>query len=45
MIINKGRPVDDPNQRQPDISLAREILGWSPKTDLKSGLHLTIRLF
>ena len=34
-IINRGRPVDDPNQRQPDISLAREILDWSPKTDLK----------
>ena len=40
-IINRGRPVDDPNQRQPDISLAREILDWSPKTNLKSGLQQT----
>ena len=44
-IISKGRPVDDPNQRQPDISLAREILGWSPKTDLKEGLKETIKYF
>ena len=44
-IINKGRPIDDPNQRQPDISLAREILDWNPKTDLRSGLYLTIEYF
>ena len=44
-IISKGRPVDDPNQRQPDISLARELLGWSPKTDLKEGLKETIKYF
>ena len=44
-IISKGRPVDDPNQRQPDISLAREVLGWSPKTDLKEGLKETIKYF
>ena len=45
MIINRGRPVDDPNQRQPDISLAREILDWSPKTNLKRGLQQTIDYF
>ena len=44
-IVNKGRPIDDPNQRQPDISLAREVLGWSPKTDLKEGLKQTIKYF
>ncbi|MEE2923660.1 MAG: UDP-glucuronic acid decarboxylase family protein [bacterium] len=44
-IINKGRPIDDPNQRQPDISLAREILDWNPETDLKSGLYLTVEYF
>ena len=44
-IISKGRPVDDPNQRQPDISLAREILDWSPKTNLKEGLKETIDYF
>ena len=45
IVINRGRPVDDPNQRQPDISLAREILDWSPKTDLKRGLQQTIDYF
>jgi len=39
-------PQDDPVQRQPDISLAREILdGWSPRVDLESGLDLTINYF
>ena len=45
IVINRGRPVDDPNQRQPDISLAREVLDWSPKTDLKRGLQQTIDYF
>jgi len=39
-------PQDDPVQRQPDISLAKEILdGWSPRMDLESGLDLTINYF
>lgn len=39
-------PQDDPVQRQPDISLAREILdGWSPSIDLENGLNLTIKYF
>ena len=39
-------PQDDPVQRQPDISLAREILdGWSPVVNLESGLDLTIAYF
>jgi len=39
-------PPDDPVQRQPDISLAREILGgWNPKVDLETGLEKTITYF
>jgi len=39
-------PEDDPVQRQPDISLAKEILdGWSPHVDLENGLDLTIAYF
>jgi dTDP-glucose 4,6-dehydratase len=35
-------PVDDPKQRRPDISLARELLKWSPEVALGDGLRLTI---
>ena len=45
VIINEGRPIDDPNQRQPDITLARKELGWNPKIDLREGLNQTIRYF
>ena len=38
-------PIDDPVQRQPDISMAREILGWNPSTPIKPGLIETIRYF
>jgi len=38
-------PVDDPKQRQPDISLAREEIGWEPKVALKEGLQETINYF
>ena len=38
-------PGDDPQQRQPDIGLARERLGWSPSKDLASGLKNTIDYF
>jgi dTDP-glucose 4,6-dehydratase len=37
-----GRPVDDPNVRCPDISVAREVLGWEPKVALDAGLRTTI---
>src|SRR5690606_13886843 len=40
-IIFKPLPVDDPKQRQPDITKAREILGWKPTVDRKEGLKLT----
>ncbi|MGN6156389.1 MAG: UDP-glucuronic acid decarboxylase family protein [Sphingomicrobium sp.] len=38
-------PADDPKQRQPDISRARELLGWEPKVSLDSGLQRTIAYF
>ncbi len=41
----KPLPVDDPRVRQPDISLAREILDWQPRIDLKEGLAGTIEYF
>lgn len=38
-------PMDDPKQRQPDITLAREKLGWEPKISLEQGLRPTIDYF
>ena len=38
-------PVDDPKQRQPDISLASDKLGWEPKVNLEDGLKETISYF
>ena len=38
-------PEDDPTQRRPDISFAKEKLGWEPKVDLNQGLDLTIEYF
>jgi UDP-glucuronate decarboxylase len=38
-------PVDDPKQRQPDITLARKALDWAPKTELEAGLKATIAYF
>ena len=38
-------PQDDPTQRQPDISLAKEELNWVPQTDIESGLKKTIEYF
>jgi dTDP-glucose 4,6-dehydratase len=38
-------PVDDPKVRQPDISLARKILGWEPKVPIEEGLKRTIEWF
>jgi dTDP-glucose 4,6-dehydratase len=39
------RPTDDPTVRQPDISLAREVLGWEPQVELREGLGRTIKYF
>jgi dTDP-glucose 4,6-dehydratase len=41
-IVFEALPTDDPQVRQPDITLAREILGWEPKVDLREGLRRTI---
>jgi dTDP-glucose 4,6-dehydratase len=38
-------PEDDPKQRQPDITLARSVLGWAPKVKLREGLSRTIEYF
>lgn len=44
-IIYKPLPVDDPKQRQPDISRAKQQLGWSPKVSRKEGLKITYDYF
>jgi dTDP-glucose 4,6-dehydratase len=44
-IIFKDLPVDDPKQRQPDISKAREILKWEPKINRAEGLKVTYEYF
>lgn len=44
-IVYKDLPQDDPRQRQPDISLAKEKLGWEPKIKLEEGLEKTIDYF
>ncbi len=40
-IIYKPLPVDDPKQRQPDITKAKEILNWEPKVNRQEGLKIT----
>jgi UDP-glucuronate decarboxylase len=44
-LVFRPLPSDDPRQRQPDISLAKEVLGWSPTTELEQGLERTVRYF
>ena len=44
-IIYKSLPEDDPMQRQPDISLAKEKLNWQPAIFLEEGLKKTIPYF
>lgn len=44
-FVSKPMPQDDPKQRRPDISLAKELLGWRPRTALKDGLAETIDYF
>ena len=38
-------PIDDPKQRQPDIALAKDKLGWAPKVALEDGLKETVAYF
>lgn len=44
-IVYKDLPVDDPKIRQPDITRAKEILGWKPKVSRAEGLKLTLEYF
>ena len=44
-IIFKPLPVDDPKQRKPDITKAKQLLGWEPKVDRAEGLKLTYAYF
>lgn len=44
-VIYKDLPVDDPKQRQPDITRAKEILGWEPKVSRQEGLKITYDYF
>lgn len=44
-IIYKPLPKDDPKQRQPDITKAKEILGWEPKVGRSEGLKITFEYF
>ncbi|MBC7849337.1 MAG: SDR family oxidoreductase [Chitinophagaceae bacterium] len=44
-IIYKPLPVDDPKQRRPDITRARDLLGWEPKVNRKEGLKITYDYF
>jgi dTDP-glucose 4,6-dehydratase len=44
-IIFKPLPVDDPKQREPDISKAKNLLGWEPKVSRKEGLKITYEYF
>jgi dTDP-glucose 4,6-dehydratase len=43
-IVHEALPVDDPKVRQPDISRARDLLGWEPTVGLRDGLRRTIEL-
>ena len=45
VIDRRPLPIDDPRQRQPDITRARDLLGWQPQTSLRNGLIKTIGYF
>ncbi|GAA3893212.1 SDR family oxidoreductase [Sphingomonas limnosediminicola] len=44
-LVQHPLPADDPKQRQPDISLAKRVLGWEPKVALEEGLTRTVDYF
>ena len=44
-IVFKELPTDDPKQRQPDITKAKELLGWEPKVSRAEGLKITYEYF
>jgi dTDP-glucose 4,6-dehydratase len=41
-IVFEALPVDDPQVRQPDITRARDLLGWEPEIDVRDGIARTI---
>ena len=45
LLVHQPLPQDDPRQRQPDIGLAKSVLGWEPKVPLRDGLKPTIAYF
>jgi len=44
-LVEQPLPVDDPTQRQPDITRAAELLGWRPEVDLRTGIERTVEHF
>ena len=44
-LVERPLPTDDPKIRQPDIAVARQVLGWDPKVQLQEGLERTIGFF
>ena len=44
-LVEQPLPADDPKQRQPDISLAKQVLGWEPTIALDQGLERTVEYF
>jgi len=44
-VIHEALPVDDPQVRQPDITRARQLLGWEPEVDLAEGLRRMLESF
>ena len=44
-LISKPLPADDPKQRQPDITKAQTLLGWSPRISRSEGLKITLEYF
>jgi UDP-glucuronate decarboxylase len=44
-LVQQPLPADDPKQRRPDISVAKEVLGWEPTIQLDQGLEHTVEYF
>jgi dTDP-glucose 4,6-dehydratase len=44
-VVYKDLPKDDPKQRQPDITKAKDLLNWEPKVDRQEGLKITYEYF
>ena len=45
VIEHRPLPTDDPTQRQPDITRARELLDWEPQVQLREGVERTVAYF